>query len=257
MTTAGRPTVESARGSAFQGGRLYVPSQAFSKRDAPGHTVLKQRQPGQGSEADLAARDLAAELRAREASVAQKGSQASPVAAVAAPPPRPALAAPPPPQPQPQAETKPRAIDADEELDDSDGDEAASSSAAADKVKREAGAEERYSDDEDDDEDDTAALLAELERIKQERAEEQKRKEAAEAASAERARDAAAAVGNPLMPHLPGAEEPASDFVVKKKWYDDTVFRNQSRGEPELRRRFVNDTVRNDFHLRFLRKYIL
>ena len=35
------------------------------------------------------------------------------------------------------------------------------------------------------------------------------------------------------------------------------VFRHQARGAPEKKgRTFVNDTIRNDFHKRFLAKYI-
>ena len=32
--------------------------------------------------------------------------------------------------------------------------------------------------------------------------------------------------------------------------------RNQARGEPKAQRRFINDTIRNDFHRRFLERYI-
>jgi protein CWC15 len=34
------------------------------------------------------------------------------------------------------------------------------------------------------------------------------------------------------------------------------VFKNQARDEPQLKKRFINDTIRNDFHRRFLNKYI-
>jgi protein CWC15 len=34
------------------------------------------------------------------------------------------------------------------------------------------------------------------------------------------------------------------------------VFKNQARGEPEQKKRFINDTVRSDFHLRFLKRYV-
>ncbi|CAN0461910.1 unnamed protein product, partial [Ectocarpus fasciculatus] len=43
---------------------------------------------------------------------------------------------------------------------------------------------------------------------------------------------------------------------VKRQWNDDVVFRNQSRSEPELKKRFVNDTIRSDFHRSFLKKYV-
>lgn len=40
------------------------------------------------------------------------------------------------------------------------------------------------------------------------------------------------------------------------RWNDDVVFKGQARTEPEQKKRFVNDTIRNDFHRRFLTKYI-
>jgi protein CWC15 len=43
---------------------------------------------------------------------------------------------------------------------------------------------------------------------------------------------------------------------MKRRWNDDVVFKNQARNEPEVKKRFINDTIRNDFHRRFLNKYI-
>mmetsp|Transcript_51629 Transcript_51629/g.57663 ORF Transcript_51629/g.57663 Transcript_51629/m.57663 type:complete len:244 (-) Transcript_51629:82-813(-) len=43
---------------------------------------------------------------------------------------------------------------------------------------------------------------------------------------------------------------------LKRRWNEDVVFRNQAKGEPEIKKRFINDTVRNDFHKRFLNKFI-
>jgi hypothetical protein len=40
------------------------------------------------------------------------------------------------------------------------------------------------------------------------------------------------------------------------RWDDDVVFKNQARSEPKAQKRFVNDTIRNDFHKRFLQRYI-
>ena len=48
----------------------------------------------------------------------------------------------------------------------------------------------------------------------------------------------------------------SSLLQVKRKWNDDVVFRHQTRTEPETKKRFVNDTIRNDFHRSFLKKYI-
>jgi len=43
---------------------------------------------------------------------------------------------------------------------------------------------------------------------------------------------------------------------IKRRWNDDVVFRNQARDEPEHKKRFINDTIRSDFHRSFLKKFI-
>jgi hypothetical protein len=69
--------------------------------------------------------------------------------------------------------------------------------------------------------DEEAELLAELERIKKERAEEAARKAKEEAEIAQREMHQEVARGNPLL--NPGG------FQVKRRWDDDVVFRNQVR----------------------------
>ncbi|KAL9190807.1 hypothetical protein ACHAXT_000513 [Thalassiosira profunda] len=108
------------------------------------------------------------------------------------------------------------------------------------------------SDLDSDDEDEEAALQAELAKIRAERAA-AKAKEDAEAAAEEQAQmEEAALTGNPLL-NSGGA---ASGRKRSSRWNEDVVFRNQARGEPETKKRFINDTVRNDFHKRFLNKFI-
>jgi protein CWC15 len=53
-----------------------------------------------------------------------------------------------------------------------------------------------------------------------------------------------------------GLEGLGGQAKIKRKWNDDVVFRNQAQSEPEVKKRFVNDTIRNDFHRNFLRKYV-
>jgi protein CWC15 len=102
-----------------------------------------------------------------------------------------------------------------------------------------------------DDEDEEAALQAELTKIRAERAA-TKAKEEAETAAEERAQmEEAALTGNPLL------NSDGASGRVKRRWNDDVVFRNQAKGEPDQnKKRFINDTVRNDFHKRFLNKFI-
>ena len=53
MTTAHRPTWNSAKGGSEQGGNLLVqPSRAYSSKDMPAHKTLKSRAIGQGSSAE-------------------------------------------------------------------------------------------------------------------------------------------------------------------------------------------------------------
>lgn len=44
--------------------------------------------------------------------------------------------------------------------------------------------------------------------------------------------------------------------LVLFRWDDDVVFKNQARGETKTAKRFINDTIRNDFHRKFLQKYM-
>jgi protein CWC15 len=47
MTTAHRPTWNSAKGGGNQGGNLLVqPTRAYSSKDLPGHLKLKTRREG-------------------------------------------------------------------------------------------------------------------------------------------------------------------------------------------------------------------
>ncbi|CAM9538563.1 unnamed protein product [Heterosigma akashiwo] len=111
-----------------------------------------------------------------------------------------------------------------------------------------AAAPPRSDEDDDDDEDEEAALAAELEKIRREREEARLRKEKEEAEQARKEKEAEALAANPL--HNVGSAQ------VKRRWNDDVVFKNQARTEPERKKKFVNDTIRNEFHRRFLQKYI-
>ncbi|KAL7571538.1 hypothetical protein ACA910_020957 [Epithemia clementina (nom. ined.)] len=106
--------------------------------------------------------------------------------------------------------------------------------------------------DDDDDDDDEEELQAELAKIRAER-EETRRKEAAQ----EQAQDEESALlGNPLLSAGGTAAAAATNKRHRRRWNDDVVFRNQAKGEPQPKKRFINDTVRNDFHKRFLNKFI-
>ena len=102
-----------------------------------------------------------------------------------------------------------------------------------------------------DEEDDELELQRELERIKAERAAAQEKKEAEQRLAEEAAQREGALRGNPLVSLDGGGSE-----RVKRRWNDDVVFRHQTRSEPEQKKRFINDTIRSDFHRSFLKKYV-
>lgn len=47
-------------------------------------------------------------------------------------------------------------------------------------------------------------------------------------------------------------------LCVSFRWDDDVVFKNCAKGIDEAKRdkRFVNDTLRSEFHKKFMEKYI-
>ncbi|OIV89306.1 hypothetical protein TanjilG_23720 [Lupinus angustifolius] len=227
MTTAARPTWAPAKGGNEQGGaRIFGPSQKYSSRDIASHTTLKPRKEGQDTNEELKRRNLRDELEDRERRHFSsknksysddrdygKGSHLL--------------------MEGPRRDFEDRIVPRNVDADDSDIE-----------VKSDA-----ESDDDDDDEDDTEALLAELEQIKKERAEEKLRKDRQEQEEELKVKEAELLKGNPLL------NNPTS-FNVKRRWDDDVVFKNQARGENKVAKRFINDTIRNDFHRKFLQRYM-
>ncbi len=112
--------------------------------------------------------------------------------------------------------------------------------------------------DSDSDDDETAALMAELQKIKREKAVEEREKEERRKQDEEKIRMENILSGNPLMKERysgPGSEK--SDLKVKRRWDDDVVFKNCSRAEPDKKEKtFINDSLRSDFHRKFMDKYI-
>eukprot|EP00937_MAST-01D_sp_MAST-1D-sp2_P002568 g2568.t1 len=236
MTTAHRPTWNAAQGGSAGTSEGYwatggLTSRQFSSRDLPGQLTLKTRQPGQGTAAEsLTREEMRAELARKEAQHLRLTEEDA----------------------QKDCIGEPLAIDSKQAallLKSEAAEHAAATSKFDDRDdETESSSDEESSDDEDDE---TAELMRELEKIKAEREAERLRKEAAEKEVAQQQREAEMAHGNPLTQG--GASGSAA---MKRKWNHDVVFKNQARDEPEVKKRFVNDTIRNDFHRRFLSKYI-
>ncbi|KAF2896894.1 hypothetical protein ILUMI_09281 [Ignelater luminosus] len=217
MTTAARPTFEPARGGQGRGEKdLSAMSRQYSSRDLPGHTKLKYREHGQGTIEETRNRDFRKELEDREREVKR------------------------PSRPSGQTDHNKRlkldqlpaaSLDADDPLDEEDSDSS-------------------------DEEDDMEALLAELNKIKKERAMEQAKKEIERRQEEERIRMENILSGNPLLTHYSSGSA-KSDHKVKRRWDDDVVFKNCARSEPEKKTNvFINDSLRSDFHRKFMEKYV-
>ncbi|XP_077597395.1 protein CWC15 homolog [Stigmatopora nigra] len=251
MTTAARPTFEPARGGRGKGeGDLSALSKQYSSRDLPGHTKIKYRQPTQDAPEEVRTRDFRRELEERErVAVREKVRERGPREHTTSSSSSSSSSK------RPRLDQIPAAnLDADDPLTEEDEDDDSG---------------------DDSDDDDTAALLAELEKIKKERAEEQERRDREQKAEEERIRMENILSGNPLI-NLAGQQQQQqlqqqqqqqqqqqlaqnqNTFKVKRRWDDDVVFKNCAKGLDKARKekRFINDTLRSEFHKKFMEKYV-
>jgi len=232
MTTAHRPTWKAAVGKANEGGWSAggAISTATSALDAPAHTKLKLRTGSQVVDRQQALKESLQALEEAERTHVKIGKR--------------------PIDPAEEEKSKLKLLKQTAEVDE-------------EKIRKKYDDSdiEGHGDDESDldasdssdgdSEDDEAALQAELAKIRAER-EEARRKEAEkEAAEEEGKLEEAALLGNPLL-----AAGGLTEGRMKRKWNDDVVFRGQAKNEPKVEKRFINDTIRNDFHKRFLNKFI-
>uniref|UniRef100_A0A803LQA5 Uncharacterized protein n=1 Tax=Chenopodium quinoa TaxID=63459 RepID=A0A803LQA5_CHEQI len=227
MTTAARPTWAPAKGGNEQGGtRIFGPSQKYSSRDLAAHTNLKPRKDGQDSQDELQKRDLREELEERERRHFSSKDKSF-------------------------GEDRDRRKGSHLLLEGSKRD-------IEDRIiPRSVDADDSDVDVKSDDErlgklpvqlflllPSTCFSFMMLRKLvclldRQQQEEELKNKEA------ELMR------GNPLI----NVNAP-TNFNVKRRWDDDVVFKNQARGETKATKRFINDTIRSDFHRKFLHKYM-
>ena len=223
-----RPTFNAAKATETQGGyKRYVPSHTQSVYLMPSHTVLKTRQIGQGNEEEIKHKDLKKELQEREQLVQKKkNNQSSTII--------PAI------EEEKNKDIIEEIVEEETEeftkvpksnYDDSDDDLNTSS------------------DDSDSDGDsDNDELIKELERVK--RAKEEKER----LATQERA-----LTSNPLLKPISSKKDDDDEdsFTVKRKWTDSTIFKNQANdSNQQKKKRFINDTTRNDNHKQFMYEYM-
>ena len=98
--------------------------------------------------------------------------------------------------------------------------------------------------------------MREFEKLKKERELERQKKEQARLEELKKKEEAEIAAGNPLIMSESGVSGDVEPYSLKKKWYEESVFRNQARDHPKSQKRFINDTVRSDFHKKFMSKYV-
>merc|ERR1711953_473210 len=111
-------------------------------------------------------------------------------------------------------------------------------------------------DSDSDSDDDTAILMAELNKIKAEKAKDEAEKEMRKRDEDEQIRMENILSGNPLLKEK-YSDQGKSDMKIKKRWDDDVVFKNCSRAEPDNKETtFINDSLRNEFHRKFMDKYV-
>jgi protein CWC15 len=280
MTTAHRPTFRPAKGGdrgEQSGGRMYVASGIQASRDQPSQTRIKFREGVEeqsfgeaGSEAarlEMRAR-LEAKERGEEApaplTLKRSADEAADAAAV------PALAKAPVFKRAKLSGAAASRLEAlsrlDEDSDSSDSDsDSDSSPEAAERRRAGAGADssdsessdsesDSDSDSDSDGEADERALMLELEKIKQAKQAAEKRSQDEQAQRDAIAEEAAVRNSNPLM--RPDEDVGAEDYTIKRKWYEETVFRNQARAVPKQSEQFINDPTRNNFHKDFMDRFI-
>lgn len=228
MTTAHRPTFDPARGNANK----QASGSILHSRMLPAHQKLKFRQRGQGGDADKEdgrvrtneelKRKLLEEEQDHMHRIGLADDQLNRKQED---------------QSEESREEKRRrileenkAIDADDSEEEDDDDDS-----------------EDDDDDEESDEDETALLMKELQKIKQERAEEKAKEEEKQQQQQQEEREKEIAYSNPLLN--------PSQFTVKKSWTEDTVFKHQALNT-ETKQGFINDTLRSDFHKKFMDRYI-
>lgn len=251
MTTAHRATFNPAVGGSEQGGnKLMVPTRQYSSKDLPGYTEMRLRtKEGEEKLNKKERREIKNDLRMRELEVENKRGKKS------------------------------ENFSREKEIDD-DGIEylqkrkkVTSSNKIGNidlpsiqnrkRIKNEDGVIEEDEDDEaflDDDEEESESedeeededleemkLLEEFERIKKQREQEEKQQLEEKYENLTEKEQGEILKGNPLYD---------SSYSLQKRWYEETVFRNQSKTQPVEKKRFINDTVRSDFHKKFLKKFV-
>jgi protein CWC15 len=260
MTTAHRPTWNPTSGGKDQGGnRVIVPTRQYSAKDLPGHTVLKYRKLGQSSESETKSINYKDQLLTQEKhyfdekqndSNSSESSNSirnsSPLSSSSSEShPHKARFLLPESKPSKLKENHSSDLEAKSDLSERDESDKIDKSDKSDKSDL-----SDLSDASDSSDFSEEEIRQELEKIKKERAEASKALRESEEQKLRDHQKQEMLKKNPLLDIAPG-------FELKRKWTEETIFSNQSRNEPKAHHRFVNDTLRSDFHRKFLHRTIL
>lgn len=233
---ASRPTWNPAMGTSK------APTFQYSSRDLASQTKLKLRKPGQHAPEEIQKVDLKAELLRLEARKRTYGSHHDNSVEGS----------------EDKATDTGRGLDhnTDQDVEDSQQEhESGSSEQPRDSKDHKS---DKASNDSDEEDEDMEALLLELEKIKKEREAEREKQAQQEAKS----KFSLALSANPLYQPQKGSQETSSSsgggaFVMKRRWDEDVIFKGQQkRPDGEVKKRYINDTIRSDFHRKFLDRYI-
>jgi protein CWC15 len=291
MTTAHRPTYNPTKGGSIQGAnKFYFPSQLYSSKDLPSNLNIKTRRIGQGSIKEVNRQNFKKELMEREKKNVNKGLVSSlysdfdelssnvdittDLLKIGAPIKKQKIESE---NFDDISEIKSQVTnnlfssnkdiednkddinnvfiqDKDLEFEDSDDENKGNKLNVNHKGNFENSDEDgdnKYDRDEEeeDDEDEEELLFREYEKIKIMKEEENRQKEIEHAEKLKRQVQEQILVGNPLLNNQ-------GYYSLKKKWFEDTIFKNQAKNEPKTKKRFINDTVRSDFHRKFLSKTV-
>lgn len=234
MTTAHRPTFFNALGHDLQGGNMMVPTQVRRDRDENQELKMKIRGTKNQHLKQFKSRaDYMAEVEKKEAEEtkekkAKKGQDPQAAASSGYDSAKAFAKLPDVPEENPFPEDDDAVFDNDEAAN-----------------KNDAGSDSESSDD--DDSEDHEALMRELEKIKKEKEAEREKEEAEDKKVRDAEKKEQIGGANPLL---------NQEQSLKRRWDEDTVFKDQLRTKPKEPRRFINDSVRSGFHRKFLQKYL-
>ncbi|KAL9655516.1 hypothetical protein ABK040_002183 [Willaertia magna] len=233
-----------AKATDTQGGfKRWVPTAIQSVYEVNSYKKLKVRQPGQNTLNEISHKDLKKELAKREEQLknnkdikAIQDLTEKPSTSSSEDFDKKLLE-----EEIPSSLKQHQSIKRREENDSSDSDSSDSDS---------------ESDEEDSSDDENAELARELAKI-------QKEKEL----KAKIERQERALTSNPLLKptFLNQKDQNEEDneeeeFTLKRRWTDNTIFKNQAKSEKEQelkkKKRFINDTTRNDYHKDFMDRFM-